>query len=62
MKPGYKTTEFWLSLTSVVFAALVLGGVLGKTEADAWQDVVAALVLLVVPAFYTNSRTTLKQK
>lgn len=62
MKSGFKTTEFWLSLTSVVFAALVLGGVMGRDEARAWQDVVAALVWLVVPAVYTQSRTSLKQK
>lgn len=62
MKGGFKTTEFWLSLTSVIFAAMVLGGVMGREEARAWQDVVAALVLLVVPAIYTQSRTSLKQK
>ena len=62
MKGGFKTTEFWLSLTSVIFAAMVLGGVMVREEARAWQDVVAALVLLVVPAIYTQSRTSLKQK
>ncbi len=59
-KTGYKTTEFWLSLSSIVFAALVLAGVIGTEEARAWQEVVAALVLLVVPAIYTHSRTSLK--
>ena len=38
MKPGYQTTEFWLTLVSQVVPVLVLTGVLDPEDATGVQD------------------------
>ena len=57
-KPGYKTTEFWLSL-----CALALGAVIGSGAVPSdgpWVQVVALLNTALVAMGYTGSRLTLK--
>lgn len=58
-KPGYKTTEFWMSLIAVVLGALVASGTfnLEGTAAQVVGLVEAALVALG----YTGARLTLKK-
>ena len=55
MKPGYQTTEFWLSLTAVSLAAI-----LGHLQTiDATWAITSASVVSIV---YTLLRSTLKNK
>jgi len=69
MKPGYKTTEFWLAALSSIGGLLVLLGVVNQAEADqiyaAAAQVVqaaAALYLAVAPLLaYIRSRAELKR-
>ena len=59
MKPGFKTTEFWMSAIAVVLGALVASGAftLEGTSAQVVGLVEAALVALG----YTGARLTLKK-
>lgn len=62
-KPGYLTTEFWLTIAGCVIAILVLLNVLNSNEAAQWQEVVAALVTIIVPVVaYNNGRARVKSK
>lgn len=58
-KPGYRTTEFWMSLIAVVLGALVASGTftLEGTSAQVVGLVQSALVALG----YTGARLTLKR-
>ncbi len=58
-KPGYKTTEFWMSMIAVVIGAVMASGAfdLGGTAAQVVGLVEAALVALG----YTGARLTLKK-
>lgn len=68
MKPGVKTTEFWLTLGSQVIPVLVLLGVLtedeGNTANTAWAEIVKsafALLGAAIPvAVYIWSRAKVK--
>lgn len=71
MTPGYKTTEFWLSLVSALLATglplLVAYGYLTTEEAELWKAFVMAVALAVVSVAliwgaqaYAEKRTALK--
>ena len=55
MKPGYQTTEFWLSLSAAALAGVL--GVLEKVDAP-WAVVRVSLISCV----YTILRISLKAK
>lgn len=57
-KPGYKTTEFWLSLCAVALGAVVGSGAIPVD--GPWVQVVALLNTALVAMGYTGSRLTLK--
>ena len=60
-KPGYKTTEFWLTLVNTVLMALVAFGAVGPGEADEIGDLAAPLVGAVIPiAVYIYARAKVK--
>ncbi len=59
MKPGYKTTEFWLTIAVNVGAALLISGAL-PVEGPATQ-VIAALVSGLTNAGYGVSRGLAKR-
>jgi len=54
-KPGYKTTEFWMSLFSTVLPAIAAGA--GVIPAES-----AAVIGGVVTSMYTASRAFLKAR
>lgn len=60
MKPGYKTTEFWLSSIAVLLSALFASGILG----DGGMDLtIASLVATILGAMgYSVSRAVVKGK
>lgn len=58
-KPGYKTTEFWLSL-----AAAVVGGCVAAEVIPAegpWMQVVGLVSSALVALGYTGARLNLKK-
>jgi len=58
MKPGYKTTEFWLQLLAQLFGALMASGVLA---ADTPYAKLVGVVLMVLGALgYTYQRGVVK--
>tara|TARA_Y100000310_G_scaffold284958_1_gene308079 strand:+ start:31 stop:237 length:207 start_codon:yes stop_codon:yes gene_type:complete len=57
-KPGWKTTEFWLSLISVICGALVAGDVV--TESSTIGKAVGAVISVLGALGYTASRTAVK--
>ncbi len=68
MKPGYKTTEFWLAAAAQLIPLLVLFGVLTGEEAATLDNslgeavaTVGALVVAVSPVWkYIESRANMK--
>ena len=68
VKPGYKTTEFWLTgLTAVagaIVAVLVSYGVLSTDEGQMWLKLIVAVVPLAFAAYsvgkYSESRASVK--
>jgi len=69
MKPGIKTTEFWLALIAQLVPVLVIAGVLSPEEADTFNSAIVqvaaagvALASAVVPIWrYIESRTEVKK-
>jgi hypothetical protein len=61
VKPGVKTTEFWLTIINTVAMVLVSTGLLSPNEVDEWQELATPLVLAVIPiAVYIWSRGKVK--
>lgn len=71
IKPGWQTTEFWLTAVATIAGALVpiviAYGVLSAEEAEMWLNLILAVAAVVVPIVlassakkYTVSRTALK--
>lgn len=69
VKPGYKTSEFQVVITTIVGAvltALVIMGVISEAEKEVIAAGIAGLVVLVatvaaIVARYTESRTRIKE-
>lgn len=68
MKPGYLTTEFWISVSAQLLGVLVLIGVLSPTDQASMGDSIAKSVEAigviiantVVIVHYIKSRTEVK--
>lgn len=62
MKPGYQTTEFWLTIANTVFMALVAFGVLQQEQADTLKGLIAPLIGAIVPLVaYIVGRSVVKR-
>ena len=58
MKPGLKSTEFWLNT-----AAMVIGAVLAAVgEENSWTQILGGLMAVVAPTAYTAGRATVKRR
>ena len=66
MKPGVKTSEFYVTMLPVVIAGLVYTGVIGDTDTDMIislvKDVIAGVVALFSIVSYILSRSHLKKE
>lgn len=58
-KPGYKTTEFWMSFAAVLMGAFVASGALGLEGSSA--QIVGLVESALVALGYTGARLTLKR-
>ena len=57
VKPGYKTTEFWLSVVASAVGLVMASGL----PSDNWIIKVAGIAAMVLSALgYTASRSTVK--
>ena len=65
MKPGYKTSEFWLTLVSVVVGGAIGLGFLPSAEGEQLQSGLTAVitgVFTIIPiAVYIWNRATVKK-
>jgi branched-subunit amino acid transport protein len=64
IKPGYQTTEFWLTIISNVFAILTAFGVpavLSNTQEQAIATVAALLASAITTIVYTHQRGAMKR-
>ena len=60
-KPGYKTTEFWLSFIAVVMGFVMTSGVLENAGDDSVVAKIVGGVIAVLAALgYTTNRTKVK--
>lgn len=57
-KPGYKTTEFWLSTAAVLIGALLASGLV--TEGSAIDKIAGLAVTVLATLGYTVSRAKAK--
>ena len=68
LKPGYKTTEFWLTVAIQILPMLVIFNVLSQPEADTLSQsiqqavqAIAALITALAPIWrYIESRKAVK--
>lgn len=63
VKPGKKTTEFWVTIGAAAISILIVYGVLNQEQAVAWQELLTALAPLIAVALsYPLSRGMAKKQ
>jgi len=61
-KPGWKTTEFWISFIVTIVGLVTASGILEGAEPDSWPVKAVGLVTAVLASLgYTASRTNVKR-
>lgn len=60
MKPGFKTTEFWVTLATNLIGLLVLFGVVGPEQQEELVQAAGGLVSAISSAAYAISRGNAK--
>jgi len=58
VKPGYKTTEFWMTAGATVVGLAIASGIVPDT--GVWPKVVALVISAFAAMGYTVSRTSVK--
>jgi len=58
VKPGYKTTEFWMTAGATVVGLAIASGIVPDT--GVWPKVVALVISAFAAMGYTVSRTAVK--
>lgn len=61
-KPGWQTTEFWLTLIVTLVSWVVASGIVDKTETDLDNKVLAILVSVLTVLGYNVSRGLAKMR
>lgn len=60
-KPGFKTTEFWLSLLAALMGFLMASGIMDTApEGSVWPKVVGGIMAVLAALGYTASRAKVK--
>jgi len=59
VKPGYKTTEFWLSFAAVIVGAVQASGFVPSE--GPWNQVLGMVISALVAMGYTGARLTMKK-
>ena len=58
-KPGFKTTEFWLSLTAVLVGAVIASGIVPADSV--WERIAGLAVSALAALGYTGARLAVKR-
>lgn len=58
-KPGYKTTEFWLSLAAVAVGAVQASGLVPNE--GFWSQILGTVTVALVSLGYTGARLSVKK-
>ena len=62
-KPGYKTTEFWLSLLATLLGFLLASGAMDVVSEESWiARIVGGLVAVLASLGYSASRAKVKSE
>lgn len=62
VKPGYRTSEFWLSAAAMAFGALFASGAIdGADEGSLWMKAIGAAVTVLGALGYTVARSGVKK-
>jgi len=62
VKPGWKTTEFWMSTLALIVGAVMASGVLEGVDESNWiVRIVGGLVTVLAALGYDASRTKAKE-
>jgi hypothetical protein len=59
IKPGYKTTEFWLSFAAIIVGAVQASGFIPAE--GPWNQVLGMIVSALVAMGYTGARIAIKK-
>ena len=59
MKPGYKTTEFWLTLFAIILGSILAAGLI-PTEGP-WLQIAGVAETAFIAMGYTGARLNLKK-
>ena len=59
-KPGYQTTEFWLSLAAMILGALVASGILDAIPGEKDDQLVAMAMSVLTALGYSAQRMAVK--
>jgi hypothetical protein len=59
MTPGYKTTEFWLSLVAMILGAVAASGAI--VEGSMAAQIIGGVMAILAQLGYTASRTQVKK-
>jgi len=60
-RPGYKTTEFWLSLLATLIGLLMASGALDQLPEDSWiAKLIGGVVAVLAALGYSASRAKVK--
>jgi hypothetical protein len=59
MKPGYKTTEFWISLAAVIIGSVVASGIIPADSV--WERIIGLAVSALAALGYTGARLAIKK-
>lgn len=58
-KPGYKTTEFWLSFVAVLIGTVTASGLVPADSV--WERIIGLVVAALAALGYTGARLALKK-
>lgn len=58
-KPGYKTTEFWLSFSAIIVGAVQASGIVPSE--GPWNQVLGMVISALVALGYTGARMAMKK-
>jgi hypothetical protein len=59
-KPGYKTTEFWMSLAAIAVGAVQASGLVPNE--GIWAQVLGTITVALVSLGYTGARMSIKKQ
>ena len=61
VKPGYKTTEFWLSLLAILLGFVLSSGAMDSAPADGWiTKLIGGAVAVLTTMGYNAARAKTK--